>query len=56
MDNATIKDKALVKTTVRIPKYILDDLKEAGERHYRNLNGEIIVALEEYVKDWKNKH
>ncbi len=59
MENEHQKDKAndtLVKTTILIPKSILDQLKEAGKRHYRNLNSEIIVALDTYVKDWKTQH
>jgi len=59
MENKPQKDKAditMVKTTIRIPKAILDQLKEAGKRHYRNLNSEIIVALDTYVKDWKTQH
>ncbi len=49
-------NKKLVKTTVRIPQRIIKELKEAGEKHYRNLNSELIVALEQYLADWKNKH
>ncbi len=49
-------DKKLVKTTVRIPEQIVHDLKEAGKKHYRNFNSELIVALEQYLTDWKNKH
>jgi len=49
-------DKKLVKTTVRIPEQIVNDLKEAGKKHYRNFNSELIVALEQYLTDWKNKH
>jgi hypothetical protein len=49
-------DKKLIKTTVRIPEQIVKDLKEAGKKHYRNFNGELIFALEQYLTDWKNKH
>ena len=31
----------LVKTTVRIPEHIINDLKEAGKKHYRNFNSEL---------------
>ncbi len=56
MDQEHHKDEALVKTTVRIPQSIINDLKAAGKRHRRNFNSELIVALEEYLTNWKNKH
>jgi len=56
MDQEHHKDETLVKTTVRIPQYIITDLKEAGKRHRRNFNSELIVALEEYLTNWRNKH
>jgi rRNA-processing protein FCF1 len=46
----------LIKTTVRIPQAIIDQLKEAGRRHRRNFNSELIVALEDYLTNWKNQH
>lgn len=49
-------EKKLVKTTVRIPEDLVNELKEAGEKHYRNFNSELIVALEHYLADWRNKH
>ncbi len=49
-------EKKLVKTTVRIPEHLMKELKEAGKKHYRNFNSELIVALEKYLADWKNKH
>ena len=49
-------EKKLVKTTVRIPEHLMKELKEAGKKHYRNFNSELIVALEQYLSDWKNKH
>ncbi len=56
MDHEQHKDEELIKTTVRIPQSIINDLKEAGKRHRRNFNSELIVALEEYLANWKNKH
>ena len=56
MDHEQRKDDTLVKTTVRIPQFIINDLKEAGKRHRRNFNSELIVALEQYLTDWKNQH
>ncbi len=49
-------EEKMVKTTVRIPERLIQDLKEAGKKHYRNFNSELIVAIEHYVTDWKNKH
>ncbi len=46
----------LVKTTVRIPEPLLENLREAGKKHHRTFNSELIVALEQYLTDWKNKH
>ena len=56
MDKEQHKDQTLVKTTVRIPQSIITDLKEAGKRHRRNFNSELIVALEDYLKNWRNQH
>lgn len=56
MDDQHHTDEAFVKTTVRIPKSIINDLKATGKRHRRNFNSELIVALEEYLNNWKNKH
>jgi hypothetical protein len=49
-------EKKMIKTTVRIPEQMIKDLKEAGKKHYRNFNGELIAAIEFYLTDWKNKH
>ncbi len=49
-------EKRMVKTTVRIPEHLIKDLKEAGKKHYRNFNSELIVAIEHYISDWKNRH
>ena len=56
MDQEYHRDESLVKTTVRIPQYIITDLKEAGKRHRRNFNSELIVALEDYLTNWRNQH
>ena len=49
-------EKTMVKTTVRIPEDLMKELKEAGKKHYRNFNSELIFAIEQYLTDWKNKH
>jgi hypothetical protein len=56
MDHEQRKDETLIKTTVRIPQSIINDLKEAGKRHRRNFNSELIVALEDYLNNWRNQH
>jgi hypothetical protein len=56
MDQEQHKDETPVKTTVRIPQSIINELKEAGKRHRRNFNSELVVALEDYLTNWKNKH
>ena len=50
------EESKLIKTTVRRPEHLMKDLKEAGKKHYRNFNSELIFALEQYLTDWKNKH
>ncbi len=49
-------EKNMIKTTVRIPEHLIKELKEAGKTHYRNFNSELIVAIEQYLADWRNKH
>jgi len=49
-------EEKLIKTTVRIPEQLITDLKEAGKKHHRNFNNELIVAIEHYISDWKNQH
>ncbi len=51
-----MSEKKMVKTTIRLPEKLIKELKEAAETHYRNFNGELIAALEQYLKDWQNKH
>ena len=55
MDDEQHKDEAQVKTTVRIPHSVLTRLREAGKRHHRTFNSELIVALETYLENWKTK-
>jgi len=56
MDHEEHKDETLIKTTVRIPQSIITDLKKAGKLHRRNFNSELIVALEDYLNNWRNQH
>jgi len=55
MDDEQHKDETQVKTTVRIPRSVLDLLKKAGKRHHRTFNSELIVALATYLERWKTK-
>jgi hypothetical protein len=54
MDEKQHQEEELVKTTVRIPEWVYDGLKVAGKLHRRNFNNELVVALEEYLKNYKN--
>lgn len=36
--------------TLRFPAHVLDQLKEIARRNNRSLNGEILTAMEEYIK------
>jgi predicted transcriptional regulator len=36
--------------TIRLPEDVLKELKELANEHTRSLNGEMLVALREYVK------
>jgi Arc-like DNA binding domain len=55
MDDDQHTDEAQVKTTVRIPRSVVNALKEAGKRHHRTFNSELIVALETYLEKWQTK-
>ena len=41
--------------TIRLPAELLKDMRELAEAHTRSLNGEVLVALREYVKQQKAK-
>jgi hypothetical protein len=36
--------------TIRLPEDVLKELKELANEHTRSLNGEMLVALREYIK------
>ncbi len=36
--------------TIRLPAELLKDMRELAHEHTRSLNGEVLVALREYVK------
>lgn len=39
--------------TVRLPLRVLEELRVAAQQHNRSLNGEILTAIEEYLKNQK---
>ncbi len=41
------KDKTL---TVRLPAEVLKEMRDLADAHTRSLNGEVLVALREYIK------
>jgi len=36
--------------TIRLPAELLKDMRELAQEHTRSLNGEILVALRDYVR------
>jgi predicted HicB family RNase H-like nuclease len=43
-----------IKTlTVRFPASLLEQIREAAKQNNRSLNGEIVTAIEEYIKKQK---
>jgi len=41
--------------TIRLPAELLKDMRELARAHTRSLNGEVLVALREYVKQKRVK-
>ena len=41
--------------TIRLPAELLKDMRELAQEHTRSLNGEVLVALREYVKQQKTR-
>jgi hypothetical protein len=41
------RDKTL---TIRLPEAVLKEMRELANEHTRSLNGEVLVALREYIK------
>jgi hypothetical protein len=38
------------KITVKIPRNLKADLKQSAKQNYRSFNGELIFAIEQYLK------
>jgi len=36
--------------TIRLPAHLLEQMKEAAKLNNRSLNGEILTAMEEYIR------
>jgi hypothetical protein len=47
--------KEIVSTNVRYPKEIAEAIKRLAEKHHRSINGEIIQALQEYIRRQKKE-
>lgn len=41
------RDKTL---TIRLPEAVLKEMRELANEHTRSLNGEVLVALREYIQ------
>jgi len=44
------------KLTIRLPKELEELLRQLAIEHQRSLNSELIVAVQQYVKQSKEKH
>lgn len=44
------KDKTIKSLSIRFPAHILEQMKVIAKRHNRSLSGEVLTALEEYIK------
>jgi Arc-like DNA binding dprotein len=44
------KEKDIKSLSIRFPADILEQMKEIANRHNRSLSGEVLTALEEYIK------
>jgi hypothetical protein len=50
--------KEETQTLIRLPKSLLDEIRQLAETHERSLNGEIVWALRKYAKqqEGEQKH
>ena len=44
------KDKPIKSLSIRFPAHILEQMKAIARQHNRSLSGEVLTALEEYIK------
>jgi len=49
--------KAEIKTlTVRFPAPMLEQIRAVAKEHHRSLNGEILTAIAEHIKNQRKGH
>jgi predicted transcriptional regulator len=41
--------------TIRLPEHLLQQMREAAKQNNRSLNGEVLTAIEEYLKRQQRK-
>jgi hypothetical protein len=41
--------------TIRLPAYLLEQMREAAKQNNRSLNGEVLTAFEEHIKKQQRK-
>lgn len=46
-------EKEIIAITTRYPKALVEALKHVAQDHHRSFNGEVIQALQEYIKRQK---
>jgi len=39
--------------SIRLPEYLLEQIREAAKQNNRSINGEVLTALEEHIKRQK---
>ena len=44
------KEKAIKSLSIRFPVALLEQMKAIAKQHNRSLSGEVLTALEEYIK------
>jgi len=44
------KDTTRKSLSIRFPAHILEQMKAIAKQHNRSLSGEVLTALEEYIK------
>jgi len=44
------KEKAIKSLSIRFPGPLLEQMKAIAKQHNRSLSGEVLTALEEYIK------
>jgi len=46
----------MVGLNLRLPDELHKALKEIAEKERRSLNSQLLIILEEFVKQWREKH